>query len=78
MKILTIMGSPRKGNTYRAVRRIEENMKAMGDVEFEYLWLKDAGLAECKGCTVCFLANSAAPTKTGARRSSGGCWKPMA
>jgi len=55
MKILTIIGSPRKGNTYRAVRRIEENMKAMGDVEFEYLWLKDAGLANCKGCTVCFL-----------------------
>jgi multimeric flavodoxin WrbA len=49
------MGSPRKGNTYRAVRRIEENMKAMGEVEFEYLWLKDAGLANCKGCTVCFL-----------------------
>ncbi len=55
MKVMTIMGSPRKGNTYRAVRRIEENMKAMGDVEFEYLWLKDAGLANCKGCTVCFL-----------------------
>ncbi len=55
MKIMAIMGSPRKGNTYRAVRRIEENMKAMGDVEFDYLWLKDAGLADCKGCTVCFL-----------------------
>ncbi len=55
MKILTIMGSPRKGNTYHAVRRIEENMMAMGDVEFEYLWLKDASLANCRGCTVCFL-----------------------
>lgn len=55
MKILTIMGSPRKGNTYRAVRRIEEQLTAMGDVEFEYLWLKDAGLADCKGCTLCFL-----------------------
>ncbi len=49
------MGSPRKGNTYRAVRRIEEHMNAMGDVEFEYLWLKDIGLASCKGCTTCFL-----------------------
>ena len=66
MKILTIMGSPRKGNTYRAVRRIEENMKAMGDVEFEYLWLKDAGLAECKGCTVCFLkGEQRCPNKDG-------------
>jgi multimeric flavodoxin WrbA len=55
MKILAIMGSPRKGNTYRAVRRIEEKMTGMGEVEFEYLWLKDAGLANCRGCTVCFL-----------------------
>jgi multimeric flavodoxin WrbA len=58
MKILTIRGSPRKGNTYRAVRRIEENLKAMGDVQFEYLWLKDAGLADCKGCTVCLKSCS--------------------
>jgi multimeric flavodoxin WrbA len=55
MKILAIIGSPRKGNTYRAVQRIEEHMKALAEVEFEYLWLKDAGLANCKGCTVCFL-----------------------
>jgi hypothetical protein len=54
MKVIAIIGSPRKGNTYRAIRRIEENMKTTGDVEFEYLWLKDAGLANCKGCTVCF------------------------
>jgi multimeric flavodoxin WrbA len=31
------------------------SIQAMGEVEFEYLWLKDAGLADCKGCTVCFL-----------------------
>jgi len=55
MKILAIMGSWRKGNTYRAVRRIEENMKKMGDVDFEYLFLKDAGLAACRGCTTCIL-----------------------
>jgi multimeric flavodoxin WrbA len=55
MKILAIIGSARKGNTYRAVQRIEENIKKMGDVDFEYLFLKDASLASCKGCTVCFL-----------------------
>ncbi|MCD1294401.1 flavodoxin family protein [Methanocella sp. CWC-04] len=55
MKILAIIGSARKGNTYRVVQRIEENMKNMGDVDFEYLFLKDLGQGYCRGCTVCFL-----------------------
>ncbi|WP_424359152.1 flavodoxin family protein [Methanocella sp. MCL-LM] len=55
MKILAIMGSARKGNTYRAVQRIEENMKKHGDVDFEYLFLKDQNLEACRGCTVCIL-----------------------
>lgn len=54
MKILVIMGSPRKGNTYRAAKKIEESMQAMGSVEFEYLMLKDANLSQCRGCLVCF------------------------
>lgn len=55
MKILAIMGSWRKGNTYHAVRRIEENMNKTGNVDFEYLFLKDVNLAACKGCTTCIL-----------------------
>lgn len=55
MKILAIMGSARKGNTYRAVQRIEENLKKHGDVDFEYLYLKDAKLETCRGCTACIL-----------------------
>jgi multimeric flavodoxin WrbA len=54
MKILVIMGSPRKGNTYRAAKKIEESMKAMGSVDFEYLMLKDADLSQCRGCFICF------------------------
>ncbi|KKH50694.1 flavodoxin family protein [Methanosarcina sp. 1.H.A.2.2] len=54
MKILVIMGSPRKGNTYRAAKKIEEFMQLMGSVEFEYLMLKDANLSQCRGCFVCF------------------------
>jgi multimeric flavodoxin WrbA len=54
VNILVIMGSPRKGNTYRAVQQIESAMQALGDVEFEYLMLKDANLAQCLGCFVCF------------------------
>ena len=55
MKILVVMGSPRKGNTYRAAKKIEESMRSMGNVEFEYLMLKDAGLSQCSGCFVCFV-----------------------
>jgi multimeric flavodoxin WrbA len=54
MKILTIMGSPKgKGSGYRIVRMIEDRMRAMGDVEFEYLFLKDANLRPCTGCYTC-------------------------
>ena len=37
MKILVIIGSPRKGNTYRAAERIREILKSYGPAEFEYL-----------------------------------------
>ena len=54
MKILAIMGSPRgKGAGYQAVKKIEDRMKAMGDVEFEYLFLKDVNLKLCTGCYTC-------------------------
>jgi hypothetical protein len=32
---------------------IEQRMKALGEVEFEYLFLKDANLQPCKGCYAC-------------------------
>lgn len=54
MKILTIIGSPRKkGNSYQAVKKLEEEMKRKGNYEFEYLFLKDAHLEACKGCFNC-------------------------
>lgn len=54
MKILAIIGSPRaKGNTYKTVLQIEERMKALGDVEFAYLFLKEAHLELCEGCWQC-------------------------
>lgn len=55
VKILAIMGSPRKtGNTFRVTKDIEERMKMMGEVEFEYVFLKDINLRQCLGCQVCF------------------------
>jgi len=54
MKILTIIGSPRKkGNSYQAAKKLEAEMKNKGDYEFEYLFLKDAHLETCKGCFNC-------------------------
>ncbi len=54
MKVLAIMGSPRgKGAGYGVVGQIEDKLKAMGDVEFEYIFLKDANLKPCIGCFNC-------------------------
>lgn len=54
MKILAIIGSPKgKGNSYALTRKVEEKMRSLGDVEFEYLFLKDVDLQPCRGCYVC-------------------------
>lgn len=53
MRITVVMGSYRKGNTYKIVRRIEERMKSLGEVEFKYIFLTEAALSECRGCFLC-------------------------
>ena len=54
MKIRAIMGSPKgKGSGYSIVKMIEDRMKTIGDVEFEYLFLKDTNLKLCTGCYTC-------------------------
>ncbi|NYT06487.1 MAG: flavodoxin family protein [Methanomicrobiales archaeon] len=53
-QVLVIMGSPRKGNTYRACEVLREVVQQQIPAEFEYLWLKDANLSPCKGCLACF------------------------
>jgi multimeric flavodoxin WrbA len=54
MKILTIIGSPRKkGNSYQAAKKLEEEMKKKGNYEFEYLFLRDTNLESCRGCFNC-------------------------
>ena len=54
MKILVIMGSPRKGNTYRAAERIREVLQEKVPVEWEYVMLGDLDIAQCRGCLACF------------------------
>jgi len=54
MKILVIMGSPRKGNTFRACEEFREHLQKIYPAEFEYVWLTDSHIEPCKGCFVCF------------------------
>ena len=53
--ILVIMGSPRKGDTWKAVERFEVEMAKHGPVQFEYLALRELGLRDCLGCHNCIL-----------------------
>lgn len=55
MKILAVMGSPRLGKTYEAVQLVEAAMKAKGEVDFEYLHLKDYEVTKCNGCHGCIF-----------------------
>lgn len=55
MKVLVIMGSPRKGNTYRAAERIREIMQEKVPVEWEYVVLRDLHLEQCRGCASCIV-----------------------
>jgi len=54
MKILVIMGSPRKGNTFHAAERIREILQQTLTVEWEYVMLRDVDLEQCRGCYTCF------------------------
>jgi multimeric flavodoxin WrbA len=58
MKILAIIGSPRKGNTYKVVNKLEQLLMKNGKIEFNYLFLKDAYILCCKGCFQCFQKGS--------------------
>lgn len=53
MKILVIMGSLRKANTYSTVQKIEQLHKKISDCEYEYIFLKDINFCLCKGCFTC-------------------------
>lgn len=54
MKVLAIMGSPRRNGTgTEVVRKIEKRLKEKGEVEVEALHLADADLKPCRGCFSC-------------------------
>ncbi|HSW61476.1 MAG TPA: NAD(P)H-dependent oxidoreductase [bacterium] len=54
MKITAIIGSQRKGNTLKVVKRVEELLKErFNDMNFEYVMLMDADVKICAGCFNC-------------------------
>ena len=55
MKVLTIMGSPRKGYGAIVMEQFEQEVKRIQEVDFEYLYLKDVHLERCRGCLNCFF-----------------------
>jgi multimeric flavodoxin WrbA len=54
MKVLSVEGSPHRGNTYDRVQRFGEVLEALGGVDFEHLSLRDIDLQPCRGCFICF------------------------
>ncbi len=53
MQVLAIIGSPRKGHSYRVVQQIEQRLMRNADLRFEYVFLNQANLQPCRGCYVC-------------------------
>ena len=53
MKVLAIMGSPHKGKGYEIVKKIETELKLIGNVDFQYIFLSDVNFQTCKGCFAC-------------------------
>lgn len=53
MKILAIISSPRKQNTYNAIKSIESIHKEKYDCEYEYLFLNKVDLKGFIGCHLC-------------------------
>ncbi|WP_085833702.1 flavodoxin family protein [Clostridium merdae] len=53
-KVIAIIGSPRKKETYGAVLKFGEYIKSYGEIEFEPIFLHDYNLEFCTGCKLCF------------------------
>lgn len=53
MQVLAIIGSRRKGNSYRLTEQIERLLTRNADVRFEYVFLSQVNLQACRGCYLC-------------------------
>lgn len=53
MKVLVVMGSPRKGVTFKVLKKFEDSLSSMAQVEFNYIFLKEMDMKPCSGCFRC-------------------------
>jgi multimeric flavodoxin WrbA len=55
MRIAVIMGSPRKKDSFNICKQIEQQVNSHGDnIEFDYIFLSNHNIEDCKGCCLCF------------------------
>jgi len=47
-KVTVFIGSPQKRATYQAVQEFEKNLKSYGEIDFEYVFLKDYRLCHLR------------------------------
>lgn len=55
MKVLVIISSLRKRNTYRVATQIEKIHQGICQCEYEYLFLREINLMPCTGCHLCLI-----------------------
>lgn len=57
MKIVVLMGSPRKKDGYKICEKVKESLakQTKEQLTFEYIMLKQLHIEECKGCEQCLL-----------------------
>ncbi|OHD11879.1 MAG: hypothetical protein A2086_15425 [Spirochaetes bacterium GWD1_27_9] len=63
MKISVIIGSPRKGFTYKILQLFEKKINSIQECEFKYIFLNQYDLKYCIGCGKCIDDEMACPLK---------------
>lgn len=53
IKVTALVGSPRRQNTLHLVQVIEDELKRLGSVEVEYVFLGERNIEFCRGCMQC-------------------------
>lgn len=53
-KVIAFIGNQQKHATFEAVCEFGDHLKSYGEIDFEYLFLKDYRLEYCRGCKLCF------------------------
>lgn len=63
-KVTAIIGSPRKGQTFEVVKQFEQELRKYGEIDIEYVLLRDKNIQPCRGCGICLeLGEELCPLK---------------